>query len=141
MPRAYATAIQHVRHEFELEVRSEEVLTDIPSLGEENAEEEDEQGNARTDPAVQDERRRLIQQGLILLQICISYGFAIARGHQGQRTLWRFEVWAVTAAKGVCSGSGASMVASSQGERRQERRKSKLPRWRRKKRCWIIKRM
>ena len=53
-------------------------LTDIPSLGEQDAEEEEEQGNAGTDPAVKDKRRRLIQQSLILLHLCISYRIAIA---------------------------------------------------------------
>lgn len=48
------------------QVDAESIRDDIPSLGEENAEEEEEQGNAGTDPAVQDERRRLIQQGLVL---------------------------------------------------------------------------
>jgi hypothetical protein len=43
-------------------------LTDVPALRKEHAQEEDEEGDAGADPAVEDVRRRLVEERLVVLR-------------------------------------------------------------------------
>lgn len=45
-------------------------LTDVPALRKEHAEEEDEQGDGGADPAVENERSRPVEEGLVMLLAC-----------------------------------------------------------------------
>lgn len=86
------------------------VRTDVPSLGEEYAEREEQEQHAGARPAVDCEGRRLVQVGLEQLRrISLDAERCGGRGLR-QRTRPYFVVCAVTAAKGV-SGSGESMAA------------------------------
>ena len=45
-------------------------LTDVPALRKEDAQEEDEEGDAGADPAIEDVGRRLVEERLVLLREC-----------------------------------------------------------------------
>lgn len=104
------------------------VLTNVPALRKEDAQEEDEEGDAGADPAVEDVGRRLVEERLVLLRECQfaagmdAAGSCDATAVGGplvplvwQRTLCNLFVCVVTLLKGVVCSSGASIVEKRPG--------------------------
>ncbi|GMF72044.1 unnamed protein product [Aspergillus oryzae] len=100
------------------EVKVDIVRTDVPALSEDDPQEEDNEKDDGADPAVGSERRRGIEKGLIFLGTVSDVPWAFTMSCAGLRhlspgivrTLASFDVCAVTAVNGVCSGSGTSMA-------------------------------
>lgn len=99
-------------------VDAESVGDDVPALSEDDPQEEDNEKDDGADPAVGSERRRGIEKGLIFLGTVSDVPWAFTMSCAGLRhlspgivrTLASFDVCAVTAVNGVCSGSGTSMA-------------------------------
>ena len=96
-------------------------LTNVPALRKEHAQEEDKEGDAGADPAVEDVGRRLVEERLILLRACQFGMYATAVGIilVWQRTLCSLFVCVVTLLKGVVCSSGASIVEKREAMRRE----------------------
>jgi hypothetical protein len=54
------------------EVDTERISDDVPSLGQKDTKEEENQTHAGADPSVQNIRRRLVQESLVLLELGVS---------------------------------------------------------------------
>ena len=119
MPRAYATARAPPAVSHLLVAPSVGTgLTNVPALRKEDAQEEDEEGDAGADPAVEDVGRRLVEERLVLLREGQSVGGGHGCGRQPlvwQRTLCNLFVCVVTLLKGVVCSSGASIVEERPG--------------------------
>lgn len=89
-----------------------EVLTDVPALGHQNAEEEEDKQDACTTPSVGRIWRNFIEVRLIHLVQEVPLVLAVNNVFEESHTRPNLLVCALTAAKGVSSGSGASMLGA-----------------------------
>lgn len=119
---------------LQLKIGLEETTrTDVPSLREDDAQEEDEEQNAGADPAICGVGSRGIEVGLIVLEPmcqhetgwwdkpmrrCKEWEELRRPGPLTEKalTLVSLEVWAETAVKGDSLGSGTSMVRGWEGK-------------------------